>query len=308
MNMITKPMKAETCTDAGIDNIVDWPKLCSFKLDGWRGLILPGQGICTQSFKPLRNKFVRTWLNEHMWDTNLDGELVTFDGNGNLKEYNDIQSDLSAAAGEPDFRFMVFDWFGNPVTEFGWRSMEANRQIMKGKERVGEVEACHLEFVRQKICSNAIEVREFYALALKSGYEGIIIRAPGAPYKSNRSTLKQEWMLKVKPWEDAEGIIIGFEELMHNTNEDTRSLHGTAKRSHSKLGMVPAGSLGKLIVATEQWGEVSIGGGKGLTHALRQKIWDNQEDYKGKQIVFRYMAYGMKDKPRFPGFKGFRND
>jgi DNA ligase-1 len=45
----------------------------------------------------------------------------------------------------------------------------------------------------------------------------------------------------------------------------------------------------------------------GLNDKLRQEIWDHQEKYLGAVIKYRYQPYGMKDRPRFPTFIGFRD-
>jgi len=62
--------------------------------------------------------------------------------------------------------------------------------------------------------------------------------------------------------------------------------------------------------------------GTGFDFATRQKIWhDNMCRYDGgewlpmtdgldygRKVTFKYQKHGMQDLPRFPVFKGFRED
>jgi DNA ligase-1 len=168
------------------------------------------------------------------------------------------------------------------------------------------------------------ELLDYSTVNLESGYEGTMLRNPHGPYKSGRSTLPQGWLVKYKEWLDAEGSIIGFEERMHNANDDVKDNFGYAKRSSAKQGMEPMGTLGALLLDTE-WGELSVG--SGLDDALRQNIWNRnmvehiREDDMGdswvirgsqpdlnRVVTFKYQPFGMKDKPRFPIFKHFREE
>ena len=104
---------------------------------------------------------------------------------------------------------------------------------------------------------------------------------------------------------------------MHNDNEQTTDLRGLSRRSSHKANLIPSGMAGYFILSTEEFGTVRCGGGKGFTHDQRRRVW---EDYIqslndgvacrliGQRVVFRYQAFGMKDKPRFPNLKGFRYD
>ena len=88
---------------------------------------------------------------------------------------------------------------------------------------------------------------------------------------------------------------------------------GHMKRSSHKDGMKPAGTLGKFLVqeiGDTPWNgkTFAVGTGEGLDQALRQKIWDNQGEYLGKIITYRYQAHGTKDLPRIPIWYGFRHE
>ena len=70
--------------------------------------------------------------------------------------------------------------------------------------------------------------------------------------------------------------------------------------------MIPADTLGSLVV---RWGAKKFTIGSGLNTIKRKIIWDNQDDYLGKWICFKYQKFGMKPDgcPRTPIYKGFRD-
>jgi DNA ligase-1 len=163
-----------------------------------------------------------------------------------------------------------------------------------------------VDIVQQTLVHSAEDLIVLYEQFLNEGFEGLIARSIDGPYKSNRSTWKQGWMLKYKPLADAEGKVIGFTELMRNKNEKLVDELGFAKRSSHKDGMVPGGTMGNIILMTKEWGKIHVG--VGFTAEQRQTIWDNHGIFLDKQVTFKYMPYGMKDKPRHPIFKAFRED
>ncbi len=173
----------------------------------------------------------------------------------------------------------------------------------------------NVEFLSHTLIESIEEFHVFADWCLENGYEGVVMRKAEGIYKSGRSTFKQAWMLKWKPWEDAEGIIVGIEELMHNDNPQETNLLGLSKRSSHKDGMRGSGMFGNFIVDTDEFGLISCGGGKGITHDMRRRIWEDylqsltdgvSPPFYGRRVVYRYQAFGMKDKPRFPNLKGFR--
>ena len=49
-----------------------------------------------------------------------------------------------------------------------------------------------------------------------------------------------------------------------------------------------------------------VGAGE-MPHADRKKFFDNPELILGKIIKYKHFPKGVKDKPRFPTFKTFRD-
>jgi DNA ligase-1 len=111
-------------------------------------------------------------------------------------------------------------------------------------------------------------------------------------------------MLKVKPFEDAEGRVTGWYEEQENTNEAKREITGKLKRSSAKAGKVNKGTLGGLILADVKSGvEVRVGGG--FTKEQRAELWKIRELLLGKLVKYKKQQMGEKDKPRHPNFVEF---
>lgn len=284
-----------------------YPLVMQPKYDGVRVVCHADRGVVKRKLELVDNHYIREKLNPFR-PVHIDGEVIVVNGEGKAGKFQESQSAVASHDGQPDFRMIAFDSFYFPQEGF-WRRWMALR---KWFEKVSSGNP-HLELAPAKIISNAEQVMEYYDQCLTDGHEGAMIRSLDGPYKYGRSTLNEGYLIKLKPFEDDEAVIIGFEEMLSNQNEDKRNALGRAKRGHSKAGMVPAGTLGKFLVRGVSTGnfpnvEFAIGGGKGLTRLLRDTIWANREAYLGRTITYEYQVVGVKDKPRCPVFKGFRKD
>jgi len=141
---------------------------------------------------------------------------------------------------------------------------------------------------------------------LAHGFEGVMLRHPGAQYKYGRSTLREQILLKLKRFTDAEAKIIGYEPLYSNQNPQTRNSQGLAERSDHKAGKIQVETLGNLLVRDHsgRFGEFAIG--SGFDQALRDTIWSDREGFLGRTVTYKFQQVGVKDKPRFPIFLRFR--
>jgi len=274
-----------------------YPLLASPKLDGIRLLCHPKLGPVTRSFKPLPNEYLRELLAHDLYK-GLDGELMMVDENGKPANFNQIQSAVMSQAGQPQIQYWVFDYFLSPSDPFTERTYDLIHIVEKDTKGIVRV-LTHVQV------NSPEEVVSLASEWIQEGFEGLILRDPSGVYKSGRSTLKQQGMIKYKEFADAEGIIVGFEELYHNQNPQERSVLGLAERSDKKEGLVPANTLGALVLST-QWGELRVGSGFDLS--LRDAIWRDRDKYLGKVVTFKYQTHGMQDLPRFPIFLRFRED
>lgn len=284
--MIKKPMLADTCEDPGL---LSFPVLASPKLDGIRSLKIKG--------KAQSRKFIEI-PNEHIQDmfkslpNNLDGELMIKGGT-----FNQIQSAVMSEDGTPDVEYWVFDYVSSGIAT-------------PYHVRMQELEALDLPAwcikVIPKLINNVDELMKYEADCLAQGYEGVMVRSLEGPYKCGRSTVNEGYLLKIKRFKDSEAIILDLQERMHNGNEAQKDAFGRTKRSSHKANLVPDGTLGKFVVRDLK-SNVEFDIGTGMDDALRQEIWDHKRKYLGKIVKYKYQEAGMKDKPRFPVFLGFRD-
>jgi len=115
-----------------------------------------------------------------------------------------------------------------------------------------------------------------------------------------RSTAREQWLLKLKRFEDSEAVVIRVDEEMKNTNEKDAS----GKRTSHKAGKVGKGVMGSLQVRASKASPgvlkgTEFGVGSGFTAADRAEEWKI-----GDRIKFRYFPIGIKDKPIWPTFEG----
>jgi DNA ligase-1 len=309
-----------------------YPLLASEKIDGWRCLVadiewaranIPCEPkhreyfeaaqhciALSASLKPISNLYVQRML-DHPELHGLDGELIASD------KFNETSSAFASYAGEPSFAFQIFDLFDRPNDPFESRLQALHCRALPGLSD-------NVELLRLP----QIEIQEADALGrvlervLESGGEGVVTRDPRGAYKFGRATEKQQWMLKMKPFVDAEAVVVGVEELMHNENEAETSQLGLQKRSSHKDGKVASGKLGALrvvrMVDYDSWVEAGLHPyrsqedipsfriGTGFDDATRHLLWAQREELFGRIVKFKSMLHGTLDAPRHPVFLGFR--
>lgn len=277
---------------------VRYPAIASPKVDGIRCVSFGGVPY-SRKLKPIPNLFVQKVFAAHAeLLEGLDGELIV--GNSNDPDlFRNSTSALMSEHGEPDFRFCVFDVVGDGPYEARLRNHTVR------------IECLNLPWLRtfdSTVVYSAEDLMVEMRRNLEQGYEGTMLRCPDAPYKRNRSTAREGYLLKVKEFEDSEAEIIGFEEQMHNGNAATVDELGLTKRSTHKANKTGKGTLGKLRVrGIGAFEGIEFAIGSGFDHAEAQSIWDNQESWLGKIVKYRYFAGGVKDKPRFPVYLGVRH-
>jgi len=134
-----------------------------------------------------------------------------------------------------------------------------------------------------------------------------MLRLPNGPYKQNRSTLKEGYLVKVKRFHDAEAIVLDWEPLMRNFNEQESDERGYAKRSHVSANKEADELVGSLLVRCLETGqEFNIG--SGFTEDQRRAAWAERANLINRIVKYKHFAVtGVKDKPRIPIFLGFRS-
>lgn len=328
---------------AGINNPNDFDRLTfgtyvgSPKLDGIRMLIHPDKGAVTRSLKPIRNIKLRSYL-ERLVEAvpevaGLDGEITALSPGyvTHPEIFNWTTRSVMSAYGDPRnnphnmHTYWLFDKFWDPAHPKAYQE-NYNIRHEAVQRTIAKIQKFEHAFMTDKqiplpaLCTELesvplyakgqVELREEYYV--DAGYEGLMLRDPDKPYKFGRSALTntQQHLIKIKRFIDEDAEIIGFEELMHNDNAQTKDEFGLAERSSHKANLRPGNTLGKLVckAITGRFEGVSFRIGTGFDQATRQKIWDNQQAYLGLKVKFKYQDIGSKDAPRIPVFHGFRED
>lgn len=286
-----KPMLAGK---ADLDNI-KFPVMASPKLDGVRVIVYDGV-VYSRNFKRIPNDHVQALFGRKECH-GFDGELIVGDVTSDTV-FQATTSGVMTGAGRPDVMFHVFDDI-SVDDSFENRYHQLDARIRK------ECRGIKVVLVPHRLINNIKTLMDFEEKCVAQGFEGIMIRDPNGKYKHGRSTTKEGGLLKIKRFEDDEAVVIGCEELMTNLNEQELDNLGHKVRSSKKEGLVPAGKLGALIVKHKTFGEFKIG--SGFTEDARIKLWRERDELKGRLAKFKYQPSGVKDKPRFPVFLGFRN-
>lgn len=293
-----KPMLASDCK-GDLASIV-YPVLASPKLDGIRCIVRDGRAL-SRSLKPIPNEYIRASL-EHPAFEGFDGELMLRD---TAATFQAVTSAVMKRDGAPAFVFNTFDHHDadNPKRPFAMRYTSLVSRL-KYAASITELHQ-HVDVVPHIVVPDAASLAAFEAEQLALGYEGVMVRAPGGPYKYGRSTVREGFLLKVKRFEDAEAIVVGFEERMHNTNEATTNELGRTKRSSAQEGKVPMGTLGAFVL--ERPDGVRFNCGTGLDDALRAEVWAQRAAWLGATVKYKHQPHGAKDAPRLPVFLGRRD-
>ena len=288
-----KPMLAAKTDGTGLT----YPLLASPKLDGVRALIINGV-VMSRSFKPIPNAHVQELFGRPEYN-GLDGELIV--GSPTHKDvYRNTTSGVMSQAGEPDVSYYVFDKYDHGG---GFHDrLRASQEVIGRLNPVIPIVPVEHRFIA---CEQTLLALEEQYLA--EGYEGVMLRHQRGPYKHGRSTEKEGWLLKLKRFDDSEAVIISAYELMHNANEATQNELGYTERSSHKAGMVGKGILGGLSVR-DVYSGVEFDIGTGFDQATRESLWKQRDDLPGRMVKYKFFASGVKDKPRFPVFLGFRSD
>lgn len=300
-----KPMLAATLTKP---EMIKFPVWTSPKIDGIRCVVFGGVAY-SRSLKPIPNKKVQAFFDRHADVLDgLDGELVV----GEKTDANCMQNSMAVMRkdGEPNFCFYVFDVY-DPRAEY-----EERLTIIETAMQHFMTDDPRINLVSQHLANNADDLATLEAQFLERGYEGLMIRDPRGLYKCGRSTEREGGLVKVKRFVDAEAVIVGYVEEMHNTNEAKRDALGRTERSTEKAGLVGKGTLGALVV--ERLGEANDRGerrgigerfniGTGFTAAQRKDLWNRREELLARVVTFKHFDHGTVDAPRHPVFKSFRH-
>jgi len=301
MLTFTRPTLAASLLPANVEHADDnilaamqklrYPVLATLKKDGIRAIRLDGS-LLSRTRKPIPNRSIRE--RSLILPGGFDMELW----NPSLR-YDEIESIVMSRehADSDKIQFHILDWFG---VEGGYE-VRCMRLLSRCKEFPGFV-----KFESPGMFETANQLMVKFFLTECNGGEGICFRLPNSPYKQGRSTLKEQYLVKLSRYLYSEATIVGFVEQQENSNYQTTSRLGLSERSSHASGMVGKNTLGALLCQLSTGEAITIGTGVGLTNELRQDIWLHQNKYLGRMIKFKH-KFGQKNIPRSPVMCGFRS-
>ena len=236
--------------------------LVSEKLDGVRA-IWDGQTLRFRSGKEIH---APRWFVDGLPKQSLDGELWL--GRGSFERLSGIvRRELSDDAEWRQVRYMVFELPGAAGTF---------------RERAGQIK----QVVRQANVPWLQEIQQFPAVdrnslqkqlneIVKAGGEGLMLHRADANYETGRS----DTLLKMKPFDDAEAVVVGY-------------LPGKGKY---------LGKMGALRVRSPEGREFALG--TGFTDDQRKN-----PPQIGAMVTYRYRDVTKNGLPRFASFLRIQNE
>jgi DNA ligase-1 len=295
-----KPMLAKE----GNPSDLTFPVVVQDKLDGVRAMVVDGK-LLSRTLKPIPNAEIRAALERHEFE-GLDGELIVGTPTAADAYRQTCSFVMSQSKTGGDWTYYVFD---------KWDESGSFRQRINAADDIvcDSPRGSRLRTVFHHVANDLAALDSIEANAIARGCEGIIVRVSDMPYKFGRSGKKGP-LLKIKRFIDFEAEVIGVYEEMHNANEAQTNALGRTERSTAKAGMVGKGTLGGLILrALNGPAEgVEFRCGTGFDAQMRADFWAmyhvDTKTVIGRTVKIKSFPIGVKDKPRFPVYLGFRDD
>lgn len=296
---------------------VRYPRYLSCKYDGLRA-VLHRQAVLSRAAKPLPSRTLQDRLARSLerlagLGLMLDGEVydhgLDFGGHNSVIKAHDKPL-------TPGMKYYVFD--AVPLDLVGSNLTETYRErlarVRDTVDRLGDPFIVVADTVK---VHDAATAKDVYAGWLEAGFEGAISRAPDAPYKWGRATLKEGYIFKHKPYITLDGRIVEVLQRKQMkadyANAADRGLDelGRPKRTHKREHFEAVDAAGSLVVEYEHEGKqkrTGIGWARGFDLEARKQIWADREALKGRWVEFRLMDIGGYDEARHGALIRFRPD
>jgi DNA ligase 1 len=257
-------------------DVAGW--LVQRKLDGLRCTFVDGvaysrNGRVIETVGHVRDELMQ--FGDYVFDGELMGDT----------EFNADSGRARRKGTGPDLglRYHVFDCM--PLDH--WLARRSDTTVERACELTELLRGAELRYVvpvEWELLPSTVTFQElsdrFRDLYVAQGYEGCMLKHPGAPYEWKRSRA----LLKFKPFLDADGTIIGFQE-------------GKGKH-RGKLGAIFA-----------EFDGVVTRVGSGFTDVQREEMWGpHNHAYVGRTVEVKYQNKTPDGKLRFPVFQRIRWD
>lgn len=130
-----------------------------------------------------------------------------------------------------------------------------------------------------------------YSEARDAGHEGLMAKTPGHLYQRKRTA---DW-LKVKPSEDADGVIISLHEAVSDTDDASKGLYKGK----------PLGRIGSVTMRME---DGSMATPHGIKHDLGREMYLDPQKFIHRWGEMSYMERDRQGGYRHPVFNRIRED
>ena len=296
---------------------LSYPYLCSTKLDGIRVLFYKGQ-ILTRSLKQLPNKQLRERFEpirqfSEEYNITLDGEIysheltfqeiISFCMTHDLEDKKSIKKNGKVLTIPEHLKFYCFDYIEEDNFDEPFYKRYVNTIKIDGAFPRLATRVYH------KTVNNPREIEEYFDEVLEQGYEGLVLRSMGSKYKCGRATIKENLAYKIKPFRTIDAQIKGIVQATEvdptaekKVNELGRSV--TSKKKNDRILINKASAF--IVDYHGQDLKVTLS----MTDEDKTDVWENQSNYIGKWVEYKYLAIGMKDGglPRHPTTIRMRKD
>ena len=265
-----------------------YPVLSTLKMDGIRAIKLNDLVSRTLKLIPNRSIRARAMKLPPGFDMDLWNPYM---------QYDCIESVVMSREHElsDSIQFHILDTVNDMEYQQRITTVDRHLAIMQSNGDTDDI-----GFRRPTLCFHAEGLLTFFLECERDNGEGCCFRLPNSPYKQNRSTLKEQYLIKLARYIRQEVTIIGFYEQMENGNPERRNAVGKMDRSKSLGDMMGKNTLGGFHVRDIKGREFNVGTGVNLTDNRRHLIWSNRDKWIDTQITVKHKPHGEKIKPRSP--------
>lgn len=309
-------MKPILACDVDLQKLT-YPVMVFPKIDGVRALNIDGR-LVGRSGKQFKNRLNTEFYSDPRFN-GFDGEMVV-DRIVGYGICNETTSALGTIKGDIETRWCLFDYVIDGVNnEYPYQVRY--QQLV---DKVAELHRQDPSLLRRiwvipfQLAQSQEELEAIEIELLEQQYEGLIVRDPNGAYKYGRSTAREGTFLRLKRFIDTEIEITHVVEGRSNQNELKANPHGYAERSTLSENMVPNGMVGTIVgralediefcgrIIVRKGDTIEVAPGR-MTHSERRHYFENPHEIIGKIGKYQFFPVGVKDKPRFPTFQGFRD-
>jgi hypothetical protein len=280
---------------------IQWPKMLSTKFNGIRGTTTAAEWR-SRTGKPIRmSKQVRDAFAPILEHSVVN--RVVLDGEFNSNSHNTVGETMSILAGTKpmpeDFKFKCFYEIPCAV----WNTVV--QLPMRDLIPMYDPKVPRLLMVKQKMIHSMGEFDQMLTIHKNLGIEGFMLLDPLAYYKHNRTTIKEEILLKFKYYSDPEdGKVIGLVPRMERREGVPMKIgaFGKAEQVHTKDSFRETDIAGCMIVQLEDDSIIHAPFPLDYSIERRQQVHAHfgtglAHDIRDQWISFRRLSCENRDKP-----------